>query len=139
MAKLDLNPDHVWRPQKINAQGKSFHFAYPIACVIEKQDDLLFCEDDHLDIIAYGDTREEVMREFSNEFAVLWDIIAEGEDSLLTEDARLLKRRLTRLVRKVEPYGDTQGKGDQGRANEGRRRKSSGHRQPDGMASNRQN
>ena len=116
VAELDLDPDHVWRPRKINAQGKSFHLAHPIACVIEKQDDLLFCEDANLGIIVYGDTREEVMREFSNEFATLWDIIAREEDSLLTEDARLLKRRLTELVRKVEPHGDTQGTGDQGRA-----------------------
>jgi len=116
VAELDLDPDHVWRPQKINTQGKSFHLAHPIACVIEKQDDLLFCEDVHLGIIAYGDTREEVISEFSDEFATLWDVIVGEEDSLLTEDARLLKRRLTELVRKVEPHGDTQGKGDQGRA-----------------------
>lgn len=104
------------RPQKINVQGKSFHLAHPIACVIEKQDDLLFCEDVHLGIIAYGDTREEVMSEFSNEFATLWDVIVREEDSLLTEDARLLKRRLTELVRKVEPHDDAQSTGDQGRA-----------------------
>jgi sulfur transfer complex TusBCD TusB component (DsrH family) len=91
----------------------TLHLAHPIACVIEKQDDLLFCEDAHLGIIAYGDTRKEVMREFFNEFAVLWDIIAREEDSLLTADARLLKRRLTELVRKVEPHGDAQGTGDQ--------------------------
>ena len=85
------------------SKGKSreiemtLHLAHPIACVIEKQDDLFFSEDAHLGIIAYGDSREEVLREFSNEFAVLWHIIAEEEDSLLTEDARLLKRRLIEL------------------------------------------
>jgi hypothetical protein len=104
------------------SEGKSreiemtLHLAHPIACVIKKQGDLLFCEDAHLGIIAYGDTREEVMREFSNEFSALWDIIAEEEDALLTEDARLLKRRLIELVRKVKPHGDTQSTGDQGRA-----------------------
>jgi len=103
-------------------EGKSreikvtLRLAHPIARVIEKQDDLLLCEDAHLGIIAYGDTREEVMREFSNEFNPLWDIIAEEEDALLTEDARLLKRRLIELVRKVETHGDTQGMGDQRRA-----------------------
>ena len=91
----------------------TLHLAHPIACVIEKQDGLFFTEDAHLGIIAYGDSREEVLREFSNEFAVLWDIIAEEEDSLLTEDARLLKRRLIELVRKVETHGDAQGTGDQ--------------------------
>ena len=94
----------------------TIHLAHPIACVIEKQDDLFFSEDDHIGIIAYGDSREEVMREFSNEFAALWDVIAEEEDSRLTEDARLLKRRLIALVRKVEAHGDTQGTGDQRRA-----------------------
>ena len=116
VVKLDLDPDHTWRPQKINSQGKSFHLTHPIACAIEKQDDLLFCEDVHFGIIAYGDAREEVMREFSNEFNTLWDVIAEEEDSLLTEDARLLKRSLLELVRKVELHGDTQSTGDQGRA-----------------------
>jgi hypothetical protein len=91
----------------------TLHPAHPIACAIEKQDDLLFCEDAHLGIIAYGDTREEVMRDFFNEFSALWDIIAKEEDALLTEDALLLKRRLIELVRKVETYGNTQGTGDQ--------------------------
>ena len=113
VAELDLDPDHVWRPSKIRAKGKLFHLAHPIACTIEKQDDLLFCEDAHLGIIAYGDAREEVMREFSNEVNTLWDVIAEEEDALLTEDARLLKRRLIELVRKVETHGDTHGTGDQ--------------------------
>ena len=115
----------------------TLHLAQPIACIIEKQDDLLFCEDAHLGIIAYGDTREEVMREFSNEFPALWNIIAEEKDSLLTKDARLLKRKLIELVRKVEMYGDTQGPGDQRRADKGRRKKSSGHRRPYDKASNR--
>lgn len=126
------------RPQKINAQGKSFHLAHPIACVIEKQDDLLFCEDVHLGIIAYGDTREEVIGEFSNEFATLWDVIVREKDFLLTEDARLLKRRLTELVRKVELHGDTQGMGNHGRAYRGKIKKSSGHGQPHIAASKRQ-
>ena len=94
----------------------ALHPAHPIACVIEKQTDLLFCENAQLGIIALGDTRAAVMREFSNEFSALWDIIAEEKDSLLTKDARLLKRRLIELVRNVETHGDEQGTGDQRRA-----------------------
>jgi hypothetical protein len=81
--------------------------------VIEKQDDLLFSEDATLGIIAYGDSREEVIREFSEEFAVLWDVIAQEEDNLLTQDALSLKRKLIKLVRKVEAHGDKEGAGDQ--------------------------
>ena len=113
VAELDLDPDHVWRPSKIRAKGKLFHLAHPIACVIEKQDDLLFSEDANLGIIAYGDSREEVIREFSEEFAVLWDVIVQEEDSLLTQDALALKGKLMKLVRKVEAHGDTEGTGDQ--------------------------
>ena len=113
VSELDLNPDHVWRPSKIRAKGKLFHLAHPIACVIEKQDDLLFSEDANLGIIAYGDSREEVIREFSEEFAVLWDVIAQEEDNLLTQDALSLKRKLIKLVRKVEAHGDKEGAGDQ--------------------------
>ena len=102
VSELDLNPDHVWRPSKIMAKGKLFHLAHPIACVIEKQYDLLFSEDANLGIIAYGETREDVIREFSEEFAVLWDVIAQEEDNLLTQDALSLKRKLIKLVRKVE-------------------------------------
>lgn len=112
VSELDLDPDHVWRPQQIKAKGKTFHLAHPIACVIEKQDDLFCSEDTNLGIIAYGETREEVIREFSNEFDVLWDVIAQEEDDLLTQDALLLKRYLLQLVRKVDGHGDMEVKGD---------------------------
>ncbi len=116
VAELALDPDHVWRPRKLDVPGKTFYLAHPIACVIDKQDDLLLCEDAHLGIIAYGENREEVMQEFAREFEVIWDVIAQEEDAQLTEDARLLKSRLIELVRKVERHGDTQGEGDQGRS-----------------------
>ena len=111
--ELELNPDHVWRPQKIRTKGKVFHLTHRIACVIEKQDDLFFSEDTNLGIIAYGETREDVIRAFSNEFEVLWDVIAQEEDNLLTQDALLLKRYVLQLVRKVEKYGDAEITGDQ--------------------------
>ncbi|MDZ4164387.1 MAG: hypothetical protein U1C55_04600 [Smithellaceae bacterium] len=112
VSELNLDPEHVWRPQKIKAKGNTFHLVHPIACVIEKQDDLLFSEDTNLGIIAYGETREDVMREFSNEFEVLWNVIAQEEDNLLTRDALSLKRKLIELVRKAEVHGDKEGAGD---------------------------
>ena len=113
VTELNFNPDHVWRPQQIRAKDKLFRLAHPIACVIERQDDLFFSENTNLGIIAYGETREDVIREFSEEFAVLWDVIAQEEDNLLTQDALSLKRKLIELVKKVEVYGDTEGAGDQ--------------------------
>ena len=104
---LELNNDldHAWRPQQIKSKNRIFHLAHPIACVIEKQDDLLYTENASLSIIAYGSTREEVIQEFSDEFATLWDVIASEEDDKLTHDALILKNKFIELVRKVERHG----------------------------------
>ena len=99
------------------SKGKIFHLAHPIARVIERQDDLFFLEDFNLGIIACGETREEVIREFSNELEVLWNVIAQEEDDLLTQDALLLKRKLIELVKKVDVNSNNEGTGDQGGIN----------------------
>jgi len=106
ISELNNDLDHAWRPQEIKSKGRVFHLAHPIACVIEKQDDLLYTENTSLSIIVYGSTREEVIQEFSDEFAILWDVIASEEDEKLTLDALVLKRKFIALVRKVESHGE---------------------------------
>jgi hypothetical protein len=113
ISELDVNPEHVWRSSKLKAKGRTFHLSHPVACVIEKQENLFFSEDDFLGIVAHGDSREEVIREFSDEFAAIWDGIAREDDHRLTRDAQLLKKKLLELVRKVEPHGDPEIAGDQ--------------------------
>jgi hypothetical protein len=113
ISELDVNPEHVWRSRMLKAKGRVFHLSHPVACVIEKQENLFFSEDDFLGIVAHGDSREEVIRGFSDEFATIWDGIAQEEDHNLTHDAQLLKKKLLELVRKVEPHGDPEIAGDQ--------------------------
>jgi hypothetical protein len=113
ISELNVNPEHVWRSSKLKTKGRIFHLSHPVACVIEKQEDLFFSEDDFLGIVAHGDSREEVIREFSDEFAAIWDGIALEEDHKLTQDAQMLKKKLLQLVRKVEPHGDPEIAGDQ--------------------------
>lgn len=104
--------EHVWRPRELKGKGRVFRLAHPIACVIDKQDDLFFSDDDFLGIVAWGNSREDVIHEYSEEFATLWDGIANEEDSRLTHDALHLKQKLLDLVRKVEPHGDSESPGD---------------------------
>lgn len=113
VSELPLDLERVWRTHEIKAKGKVFHLIQDIACVIEKQDDQLFSEDEGLGIFAYGESREDVIREFSDEFATLWESIAQEEDDKLTQDAILLKKKLLESVRKVESHGDAENAGDQ--------------------------
>jgi hypothetical protein len=113
ISELDVNPEHVWRSRLLKAKGRIFHLSHPVACVIEKQENLFFSDDDFLGIVAHGDSREDVIREFSDEFAAIWDGIAQKEDHRLTQDAQLLKKKLLELVRKVELHGDPEIAGDQ--------------------------
>jgi hypothetical protein len=113
MSEMDVDPEHVWRSGVLRAKGRVFHLVHPVACVIEREEDLFFSEDDYLGIVAHGDSREAVIREFSDEFAALWDGIAQEEDGKLTQDAQSLKKRLLGLVRKMETHERPEIAGDQ--------------------------
>ncbi|MCX5854986.1 MAG: hypothetical protein NTZ24_10565 [Deltaproteobacteria bacterium] len=108
IAELPLDMEHVWRTPVIKAKGKMFNLVHPIACVIEKQEDHFVIDDEGLGIFVYGGSREDVIQEFSYDFATLWDCIAQEEDSLLTQDAQTIKKKLLELVRKVESYDDAE-------------------------------
>lgn len=91
----------MWRTQEIKAKGKVFHLMQDIAYVIEKHGDRMFCGDEGLGIFAYGESCEEVIREFSDEFAALWESIAQEEDDKLTQDAVLLKKNILAKIKEV--------------------------------------
>ena len=105
MVELELDFERAWRPREIKAERRLFRLTHPIACAIEKQERLFVSEYEPLGIVAYGESREEVMRAFSYEFAILWDVIVQESDIRLTEDAKALKKKLIELVKEVEPYG----------------------------------
>ncbi len=111
MAELEFDFEHAWRPHEIKAKGKLFILAHPIACVIvEEHKELLVSEFEPLGILAYGENRAEVIRAFSHEFAILWDAIAQEPEAQLTEDARLLKKKLNEMVKEVKPYDPAKNK-----------------------------
>jgi len=111
MEELEFDFQHAWRPRKIKAAGKVFHLVHHIACAIEKQEGLFVSEYEPFGILAYGETREEVMRAFSHEFAILWDAIAQEDDRRLTEDARTLKKKFLELVEEVKVYEPEENEG----------------------------
>ena len=55
-----------------------------------------------LGILAYGLNQAEALDAFRTDFASAWDQVAKENDSNLTRDARILKKRLVLLVAGIE-------------------------------------
>lgn len=102
ISEQNFDIDHVWRPNKISYSNRTFHLRHPIACVIQKENDLYVTQDDMFNIIAYGISREDAIQSYSSEFSLLWDFIAQDFDSNLTHDAQLLKIKLLDIVKEVK-------------------------------------
>jgi hypothetical protein len=111
MDELEFDFEHAWRPREIRVAGMLFRLAHPIACPFQEKGGLLVSEYEPLGILAYGETREEVIRAFSHEFGVLWEAIVQQPDNQLTEDAKILKDKLHKLVIGVEPYASPKDQG----------------------------
>jgi hypothetical protein len=80
-----------------------FRLTKPITLDSYKEGSLWHHEYAPLNIVAYGKTEEESLRDFAGYFASCWRVIAEEEDSRLASDARRMKAMLHELVSEVEP------------------------------------
>jgi len=97
--ELDLRP---YRTNKIEWLNRIFLLSKEIACNIKKEDSLIILEYEPLNITVYNFSRDEVVEDFAEEFAFLWDNYAIENDSNLTEDAIILKNKMKELVKKIE-------------------------------------
>jgi hypothetical protein len=88
---------------KIVYDGATFELRSPITLALyeDRENSVWMCESKEFDIIAAGDTREQAVRSFSEDFSVLWDEIAQCPDDSLTVEAQDLKRHLLSTVRSV--------------------------------------
>jgi len=64
--------------------------------------DAWWCESKELRILAFGHSRSAALASFREDFAVLWEAIAQSADETLTSDAIQAKRAFHRIVRSVE-------------------------------------
>ena len=97
--ELDLRP---YRTTEIQWLNRKFLLSHEIACDVRKEDSLIIIEYEPLNIRAYSFSREEAIKDFAEEFALIWDYYAKENDANLTSDAISLKRILLSLVREVE-------------------------------------
>ncbi len=97
--ELDLRP---FRTTEIHWLNRKFILLHEIACDVRKEDSLIIIEYEPLKIRAYSFSREEAIKDFEEEFALIWDNYAKEEDANLTSDAIALKKLLLSLVVRVE-------------------------------------
>ena len=98
----DLRP---FRTDAISWSGRSLRLRQRITCAVSREDGLVIIEYEALGIRAYAETRESAIRDFAEEFVVLWDEYAVAADEGLTPDAVGLKLQLLALV-DAETTGD---------------------------------
>jgi len=71
--------------------------------VIRHEDNIFTIEYHHLDILAYGESRDEALDMFKGELAYIWHEYALEKDTNLLDHARSLKMRIRNLISGVEP------------------------------------
>jgi hypothetical protein len=87
-----------YRASELSWGGRRIRLRHEIACGVSQEDGLYVIEYEPLAIRAYAQSREDAIRDFNEEFIVLWDQYANTPDQQLTADAVSLKRRLGELV-----------------------------------------
>lgn len=81
--------------------GRIFRLRQPIYLARYAEDGYIYLESKELSIVAYGTSERGAVRSFEEDFATLWDEIANAPDGSLTSDARVIKGRLQQIVKEV--------------------------------------
>jgi hypothetical protein len=93
---VDLSPITL---KTVHWQGRTFRFTHPILLepkLDEESSQLYVVENTDLALIAYAQTREQLLQDISEQIAFMWDAYVETSD-VLAPDALKLKQRLVDL------------------------------------------
>ena len=89
--------------REIEHAGKIFRLNGPIVVSFFEEDALVYCEYAPLSILSFGRSRDDAARSFCEDFAMLWDVVAQSPDESLTADARAVKQQLLAAVNSIVP------------------------------------
>jgi hypothetical protein len=82
--------------------GRVFRLKSPIDLDLYEQDGSWCCENKDFSSLTFGGTAQEAVYSFCEDFAVLWNEIANAPNEDLAPDAQRLKVILQSLIRAVE-------------------------------------
>ncbi len=77
---------------------RRYLFHQPIVFKAEYADGVWIHENETLCLTSYAERQEDVVQKLSEDFDNLWKQIVEEDDEKLSEDARLLKKNLLKIV-----------------------------------------
>jgi hypothetical protein len=83
---------------EVRSQGRRFLLNRPVEVKIANSVDGWSFESKPLSILAFGRSKQEAFDSFAEDFAVLWDAIAESPSESLARDAVAVKRAFQQLV-----------------------------------------
>lgn len=82
-----------------------FRLSEPVVIALYPENGIWICECEAIKSLVHGNTLGEAIETFCEDFAVLWDEIANAPDDNLAPDAQRLKAIVRSLVRAVEKVG----------------------------------
>lgn len=91
--------EHIF---EIRYGSERFCLTEPIALDVRSEAGHVLASFAPLEIEGYGDTDDEAMESFSDQFGSTWHSVAPAPDADLTDDAREIKDRMLKLVQRVE-------------------------------------
>lgn len=106
MWRVELSAGLLWnrciveslRISSLDSGGRLFTFKEPLVVDVDFDDENWIYHNPRLNLWGHGDTREDALRDMQENFAYLWDEIAQEQDDLLDDRAIELKQNLLQLV-----------------------------------------
>lgn len=92
----------AFSPDVIVFEDRTYILKYPLRCRFEKEDGHFVIESEQLDILAIGKTKDEVEKNFNEEFDYLYKRLNELEDNKLSMHFKRVKVLLNNFVKEIE-------------------------------------
>ncbi len=88
--------------REIRYAGRRFRLKRRLWVRLDHENDVWYAENPAFGIIAYGDSIQEALNSFQEDFAVLWEEIAQAPNEELSAEARRVKESFREIVEAVE-------------------------------------
>ena len=92
---------YPFKPNVIRYQQKIFVLNENLDCSVGFEEDNYIIKNEELDLIVWGSTRKEVEDAFNFSFSSLYTNYCLEDDSKLSDEALLLKNKLTKIIKSV--------------------------------------
>jgi hypothetical protein len=90
-----------YSPEMISVRNKRYIFHYPLRCLFEKEDGYYVINNEQLELIGTGPSREDAEANFNEEFDYLYTRLNSLEDGQLNRRLLRIKHTLNDFVKEV--------------------------------------